>query len=70
LINDLFQISSLGLLTKRDKLAIDFEKNLLKNKIYLFFRQKQKTVEEVCKTFDLVIKDKANGMLIYKKYLI
>nr|WP_315133262.1 type ISP restriction/modification enzyme [uncultured Flavobacterium sp.] len=57
LISDLFQISSLGLLTKRDKLAIDFDKESLKNKI-TYFLDKTKSVEEVCKTFNLVIKDK------------
>lgn len=57
LISDLFKISSLGLLTKRDKLAIDFDKKSLKNKI-TYFLDKTKSVEEVCKTFDLVIKDK------------
>jgi len=57
LISELFQISSLGLLTKRDKLVIDFNKESLKNKIS-YFLDKTKSVEEVCREFDLVIKDK------------
>ncbi|MCW2118196.1 type ISP restriction/modification enzyme [Flavobacterium sp. 7A] len=57
IINDLFQIKSLGLLTKRDKLAIDFDTENLKTKLNYFF-DKSKSVDEVCKTFDLVIKDK------------
>lgn len=57
LISELFKINSLGSLTKRDKLAIDFETESLKNKV-LYFLDKSKSVEEVCKTFDLVVKDK------------
>jgi predicted helicase len=56
-VNELFQLSSLGLLTKRDNLSIDFdEKNLVKK--ILFFLDDTKSVEEVCKVFDLVVKDK------------
>ena len=35
-MNELFKVSSLGSLTKRDKLAIDFNKENLKNKISYF----------------------------------
>lgn len=54
--NELFKISSLGLLTKRDDLSIDFEKQNLENKIK-YFLDDTRTVEEVCQKFKLVIKD-------------
>ena len=46
----------MGLLTKRDDLTIDFEKQNLENKIK-YFLDDTKTVEEVCQKFKLVIKD-------------
>ena len=55
-INELFKISSLGSLTKRDKLAIDFDKDNLKNKIS-YFLDKSNPVEIVCKNFELLVKD-------------
>lgn len=56
-VNDLFNISSLGFLTKRDELAIGFDKNGLRDKIAYFLDDKNST-EEVCRRFDLVLKDK------------
>lgn len=56
-ILDLFPLNSLGLLTKRDNLSIDFDKDDLEKKI-TFFLDETKTVEEVCKYFNLVVKDK------------
>jgi len=35
-INEIFPVNVTGIVTARDKLAIDFEKNLLKNKIMMF----------------------------------
>ena len=55
-ITELFKLSSLGLLTKRDDLSIDFENKNLENKIK-YFLDETRTVEEVCKKFNLVIKD-------------
>lgn len=56
-VNQLFPLNSLGLLTKRDNLSIDFdEKNLVKK--ILFFLDENKSVEEVCNAFNLVVKDK------------
>ncbi|MFA5010545.1 MAG: type ISP restriction/modification enzyme [Ignavibacteria bacterium] len=56
LIKDLFPLNSLGLLTKRDDLSIDFNESNLENKI-IFFLDETKTVDEVCRRFNLVIKD-------------
>jgi predicted helicase len=56
-IQELFPLNSLGLLTKRDDLVIDFEERALEKKIE-FFLDKTRTVEEVCKKFGLVVKDK------------
>jgi predicted helicase len=56
LIPELFTINSLGLLTKRDDLSIDFNSNDLEKKIRYFLDDK-KSVEEVCRHFNLVIKD-------------
>lgn len=53
----LFSLQSLGLLTKRDDLSIDFDYKNLESKI-LYFLDETKTTEEVCKHFNLVIKDK------------
>ena len=55
-IPELFQLNSLGLLTKRDELSVDFNKQNLENKI-AYFLDDTKTVDEVCKKFNLVIKD-------------
>lgn len=57
LINELLPLNSLGLLTKRDSLAIDFDIQSLEDKIS-FFLDDNKSVEEVCKKFNLVVKDK------------
>ena len=54
---DLFNTSSLGSLTKRDKLAIDFDKDKLQNKIE-YFLNKDNPVKTVCDNFGLVVKDK------------
>ena len=56
-ILDLFPLRSLGLLTKRDNLSIDFDKQNLENKIS-YFLDETKPINEVCKKFKLVIKDK------------
>ena len=57
LIPELFPVNSLGLLTKRDDLSIDFEEQNLENKI-AYFLDETNTIDEVCKRFNLVIKDK------------
>lgn len=57
LIPDLFPLNSLGLLTKRDDLSVDFDENSLVQKIE-YFLDDTKTTEEVCKKFGLVTKDK------------
>jgi predicted helicase len=54
---DLFNTSSLGSLTKRDKLAIDFNEEKLQNKIE-YFLNKDNPVKTVCDNFGLVVKDK------------
>jgi predicted helicase len=56
LIPELFPLNSLGLLTKRDDLSVDFNEHNLENKI-AYFLDETKTVDEVCKKFNLVIKD-------------
>ncbi|MBN8697693.1 MAG: DNA methyltransferase [Bacteroidetes bacterium] len=56
-IQDLFPINSLGLLTKRDELSVDFDTDSLERKI-IYFLDETKSTEEVCKKFGLVIKDK------------
>jgi len=56
-IPELFPLNSLGLLTKRDNLAVDFKSKDLVTKIEHFLDE-NKTVEEVCKYYGLVVKDK------------
>jgi predicted helicase len=56
-IPELFPLNSLGLLTKRDDLSVDFDQQNLEDKI-TYFLDETKSVEEVCKRFNLVIKDK------------
>ena len=56
-IHELFQISSLGFLTKRDNLSVDFKSSDLKQKL-TYFLTKTNSTEEVCRTYNLVIKDK------------
>ena len=56
LIPELFPLNSLGLLTKRDDLSIDFNEQNLESKV-IYFLDETKTVDEVCKKFNLVIKD-------------
>jgi len=56
-IPELFPLNSLGLLTKRDNLAVDFNSKDLVTKIE-YFLDENKTVEEVCKYYGLVVKDK------------
>lgn len=56
-ILELFPLNSLGLLTKRDNLAVDFNSKDLVTKIE-YFLDENKTVEEVCKYYGLVVKDK------------
>jgi len=56
-IPELFPLNSLGLLTKRDNLAVDFNSKDLVTKIE-YFLDESKTVEEVCKYYGLVVKDK------------
>ena len=55
-INNLIPISSLGLLTKRDNLTIDFDNHSLEDKITSFL-DASKSTEEVCRRFGLVVKD-------------
>lgn len=55
-IQKLFQIFSLGLLTKRDNLSTGFKKDELVEKIN-YFLDPNRTVEEVCKYYKLTIKD-------------
>ncbi len=55
-IPELFPLNSLGLLTKRDDLSVDFDRQNLEDKI-TFFLDETKSVDEVCKRFKLVIKD-------------
>ena len=56
LIPELFPLNSLGLLTKRDDLSIDFDHQNLEDKI-TYFLDETKTADEVCKRFNLVVKD-------------
>src|SRR5690606_25641264 len=56
-IPQLFPLSSLGLLTKRDNLSVDFDIESLERKVS-FFLDEAKSVNEVCSHFKLVIKDK------------
>jgi len=56
-IPELFPLNSLGLLTKRDNLAVDFNSKDLVSKIE-YFLDDNKSVEDVCKYFGLVVKDK------------
>jgi len=56
-IPKLFPLNSLGLLTKRDNLSIGFNSQELTTKIK-FFLDANKSAEEVCNHFNLVIKDK------------
>lgn len=55
-IPELLPLNSLGLLTKRDDLSVDFDKKSLEDKI-IYFLDETKTVDEVCKKFNLVVKD-------------
>jgi predicted helicase len=55
-IPELFPLNSLGLLTKRDDLSVDFDQQNLEEKI-TYFLDETKSVDEVCKRFNLVIKD-------------
>lgn len=55
-ITELFALNSLGLLTKRDELSVDFDQQKLEEKI-VYFLDNTKTVDEVCRKFNLVIKD-------------
>jgi very-short-patch-repair endonuclease len=56
-IPELFPLNSLGLLTKRDALSVDFDHQNLEDKI-TYFLDETKSVDEVCKRFNLVIKDR------------
>jgi predicted helicase len=56
-IPELFPLNSLGILTKRDDLSVDFDQQNLEDKI-TYFLDETKSVDEVCKRFNLVIKDK------------
>ncbi|MGD0755367.1 MAG: type ISP restriction/modification enzyme [Bacteroidales bacterium] len=57
LVPALFTLNSLGLLTKRDDLSIDFNSENLEKKI-LYFLDETKPIDEVCNRFNLVIRDK------------
>ncbi|HEY5510728.1 MAG TPA: type ISP restriction/modification enzyme [Prolixibacteraceae bacterium] len=56
-IPELLPLNSLGLLTKRDDLSVDFDQQNLEDKI-TYFLDETKSVDEVCNRFNLVIKDK------------
>ena len=70
LITELFPLNSLGLLTKRDNLSVDFSQQNLEDKI-TYFLDENNSVDEVCKRFNLVIKDndKWDANLTRKKVL-
>jgi very-short-patch-repair endonuclease len=55
-VNELFTLNSLGLLTKRDDLSIDFEEKNLEDKIS-YFLDETNPLDEVCRKFNLVVKD-------------
>lgn len=56
-LNNLFQLNSLGSLTKRDSLSIDFETRLLNEKLKLFFDE-ERNIKTVCDYFGISIQDK------------
>lgn len=56
IVTEMFPKYSLGFLTKRDNLVIDFEVGSLREKIS-YFLDKSNTIEKVCNRFNLVIKD-------------
>ncbi len=55
-LNDLYNLNSLGLLTKRDKFITDFEKNTIVKKLNEFIETNQ-TDEFLANKFDLKLKD-------------
>ncbi len=68
-VTNLFIDNSLGFLTKRDDLTVDFYKEALIEKIKIFFNPNIST-DEACKAFGLVIsdKDKWNAPILRKNY--
>jgi predicted helicase len=56
-VTDLFYVSSLGLLTKRDNLSIGFTNTELKQNL-LYFLDKNNSIKDVCSYFEIPIIDK------------
>ncbi|APC92020.1 MULTISPECIES: type ISP restriction/modification enzyme [Francisella] len=56
-LKQLMTLNSLGILTKRDILTIDFEEDNLKENISMF-TDKSQTVKSVCDYFNISVKDK------------
>lgn len=55
-LNELFNINSLGLLTKRDKFSVDFDKNSIKQRLADFV-SKDLSNESLANKYDLKLKD-------------
>ena len=55
-VQDLFLVNSLGLITKRDNLAISYSENELMNKLS-FFLDENNTIQDVCNHFEIPLKD-------------
>ena len=58
-INEIFPINSVGIVTSRDEFVIDFDKNILKNRIAQL--ESKQTDEIIAQAYDL--KDKPNWKL-------
>lgn len=56
-VKDIFPLNSLGILTKRDKLAVGFNVSELADQLETFFDSDQSD-QEVCRKFGLQVKDK------------
>ncbi|EJF05953.1 putative helicase [Thiovulum sp. ES] len=56
-VKDIFKVQNTGIITKRDKLVIDDNKETLLNRIKDFI-DLEYTVDKVCKKYDLPIQDK------------
>lgn len=59
-VNEIFPVNSVGIVTSRDEFVIDFDKNILKNRIAQLESKKQ-TDEIIAQAYDL--KDKPNWKL-------
>lgn len=62
-LNDLFNINSLGLLTKRDKFITDFSKESIKKRLNEFF-EKEVSNETLAIKYDLKLRDNDNWDLV------